>query len=285
MITFLLSLVLGTTLLLSLLTYTLFCYEESNQSGKPLRAYLTLAAQTFLRSVTSEIVILILHPLGLYPRLWKDPTDGKDLVVLAHGLFHNQSAWILFRRWLHKHGFSTACLSYASWGRQWDETVSLVREDLKSLLARHPDKDVHLVGHSMGGLLLWSVLAQLEDKDCERIKSLVTMGTPFAGSKLSPFGLSSLGRYLQYGGETVRRVTDLPLPAHVRRLALYSPADNMVLPNSALHCKAPCWLEFQTKPVSHVAMLHSREVFQEIHRWISTAYAVETPQAAAQERA
>jgi len=144
---------------------------------------------------------------------------------------------------------------------------------------------VHLVGHSMGGLLLWSALAELEDKDSCRIKSLVTMGTPFAGSKLSPFGLSSLGRYLGYEGETVRRVSGLPLPAHVQRLALYSPTDNMVLPNAALRCKAPGWHELETTPVSHVAMLHSRKVFREGQRWISAACADEKPQAAAQERA
>ena len=269
MITFLLTLFAGTTLVLSLLTYTLFCYEESNQSGKPLPPFLALAAQTFLRSVVSETVILILHPLGLYPRLWKEPTAGRDLVVLTHGLFHNQSAWVLFRRWLRRHGFSTACLSYASWGTQWDETVARVREDIKSLLDRHPDRDVHLIGHSMGGLLLWSALAQLEDRDSVRIKSLVTMGTPFAGSKLSPFALTSLGRYLGYEGETVGRVTTLPLPGHVRRLALHSPADNMVLPNAALRCTAPGWSETQTGPVSHVAMLHSREVFREVAGWIT----------------
>jgi pimeloyl-ACP methyl ester carboxylesterase len=268
MITFLLSVILAITLLLALLTYTLFCYEESNQSGKPLGPFLALAAKTTLRSIASEILILILHPVGLWPRLWKEPTEGKALVILVHGLFHNQSAWVLFRRWLHARGFGAACLSYASWGAQWDETVDAVREDIKNLLARHPDRDVHLVGHSMGGLLLWSALAQLEDKDNGRIKTLVTMGTPFAGSKLSPFALTSLGRYLDFEGQTVRHVTDLPLPAHVRRLALHSPADNMVLPNTALRCSAPGWCEKQTGPVSHVAMLHSREVFREVADWI-----------------
>lgn len=271
MITFLLTLILCTALLLALLTYTLFCYEESNQSGEPIGPFLALAAKTTLRSIASEILILVLHPVGLWPRLWKEPTEGKALVVLAHGLFHNQSAWVIFRRWLHGLGFGTTCLSYASWGRQWDETVAALRDDLKRLLDRHPDRDVHLVGHSMGGLLLWAALAELDDRDQRRVKTLVTMGTPFAGSKLSPFALSSLGRYLGYQGQTVRQVTDLPLPAHVRRLALSSPADNMVLPNTALRCAAPGWCEKKTGPVSHVAMLHSREVFREVADWIQKA--------------
>lgn len=284
MITFLLTILLTAILILALLTYTLYCYEEANQTGKPLGPFLALAGKTALRSILSEIIILVLHPLGLWPRLWKKPAGGRDLVVLAHGLFHNQSAWILFRSWLQSHGFAPVCLSYASWGAEWNETVDALREDLKALLAKHPDREVHLVGHSMGGLLLWSALAQLDDKDSQRIKSLVTMGTPFDGSKLSPFALTSLGRYLGYQSETVRAVTKLPLPSHVRRLALHSPADNMVLPNAALRCKAPGWMELETRPVSHVAMLHSREVFREVRNWISTTCADERPQAAAQER-
>lgn len=268
MITFLLTFILATVLLLALLTYTLYCYEECNQSGKPLGPCLAVAARTSLRSIASEILILILHPAGLWPGLWKEPTKGKALVILVHGLFHNQGAWVLFRRWLHARGFGTACLSYASWGAQWDETVAAVRQDLENLLAEHPDRDVHLVGHSMGGLLLWAALAQLGDRDGARIRTLVTMGTPFSGSKLSPFALTSLGRYLGYGGETVRQVTDQPLPGHVRRLALYSLADNMVLPNSALRCASPDWCEKQTGPISHVAMVHSREVFRDVAEWI-----------------
>jgi hypothetical protein len=54
----------------------------------------------------------------------------------------------------------------------------------------------------------------------------------------------------------------------VRRLAIYSPADNMVLPNTALRCPAPGWNESQTGPISHVAMLHSRETFQAVMNWI-----------------
>jgi hypothetical protein len=58
MITFLLTVILATVLLLALLTYTLYCYEESNQSGKPLGPCLALAAKTTLRSIASEILIL-----------------------------------------------------------------------------------------------------------------------------------------------------------------------------------------------------------------------------------
>ncbi len=250
----------------TLLSYTLYCYEEANQSGRPLSPFLAMTARTVLHSVVSELLIVVLHPLGLWPGLWTKPASGGPIVFLVHGLFHNQGAWILFRRRLHARGLTTACHGYASWGTDWNSTVDTLEKHLTELLRENPERDIHLIGHSMGGLLLRSVLSRNPDP---RIRTLVTMGTPFGGSKLWPFAFSSLGRYLAHGGETVRKIAALPTPGHVRALALRSPADNMVLPNSALHCRLPGWEERETAPVSHVAMLHSRKVFDEALAWIT----------------
>ena len=265
MITFLLLALAGLVGIVTLLTYTIYSYEETNQSGRPLAPFLAMAGRTALRSVASEMAIVALHPLGLWPGLWSKATPGSPLVVLVHGLFHNPAAWILFRRRLHAQGFGTACFRYASWGSRWEETVAGLTAYLTKILEENPDRPVHLVGHSLGGLLLRCALAQAPDP---RIRTLVTLGTPYWGSKLSPFALSSLGRELTYRGETVTRVAALPTPAGVRCLALYSPADNMVLPNAALHCGLQGWEERQTRPVSHVAMLHSRDVFDETLGWM-----------------
>lgn len=268
MIALLLTIVVGFTLLLTLLTYTLYCYEECNRTGRPLSRILPLAARTSLRSIVSEMLIIVLHPTGLWPGLWSRPTRGKDLVVLVHGLFHNPSAWVLFRRRLQAHGHATACFGYASWGADWDEIVGKLRSYLHDLLRTDPEREVHLVGHSLGGLLLCAALDGMED--AWRIRSLVTLGAPFRGSKLSPFALSSLGRYLGYDGEAADRLAAVRLPEHVRRLALRSPADNMVLPNSALRCPLPGWEERECPPVSHVAMLHSASVSREVQDWIDS---------------
>lgn len=265
MITFLLLALVGFVGIVTLLTYTLYCYEETNQSGQPLAPFLAMAGRTALRSAASELAIVALHPLGLWPGLWSKPTQDRPLVVLVHGLFHNPGAWILFRHRLRAKGFGTACFGYPSWAVQWDETVAGLTTYLTKILAENPERPVHLVGHSLGGLLLRCALAQMPDP---RIRTLVTLGTPYGGSKLSPFALSSLGRYLAYGGETVTRIAALPTPAGVRCLALYSPADNMVMPNSALRCGLQDWEERQTRPVSHVAMLHSKDVFDEALEWM-----------------
>lgn len=266
MILSLLLILAGFVGIVTLLTYTLYCYEETNRSGRPLAPFLAMAGRTALRSVASELAIVALHPLGLWPGLWSRPTGGRPLVILVHGLFHNPGAWALFRRRLHARGCATACFAYASWGSDWESAVENLKRYLKDMSRSRPGEDMHLVGHSMGGLLLRCALADLDEP---RIRTLVTIGTPFEGSKLSPFALSSLGRYLRYRGETVSRIATLPTPDQVRCLALRSPADNMVLPNSALRCGLPGWEEKETRPVSHVSMLHSLEVFTETAAWIA----------------
>jgi len=142
----------------TLLSYTLYCYEEANQSGRPLSPFLAMTARTVLHSVVSELLIVVLHPLGLWPGLWTKPASGGPIVFLVHGLFHNQGAWILFRRRLHARGLTTACHGYASWGTDWNSTVDTLEKHLTELLRENPERDIHLIGHSMGGLLLRSVL-------------------------------------------------------------------------------------------------------------------------------
>jgi pimeloyl-ACP methyl ester carboxylesterase len=267
MITVLLSLLVAFPLVATLLTYTLFCYEEANRTQAPLSRVLPLAARAALGGFVSETLILLLHPVGLRPGLWREPTRGQGLVVMVHGLFHNPGAWILARRRLHALGLGTACFSYPSWNTDWDSTVTNLKNYLDEVIRSHPDQDIHLLGHSMGGLLLCAALPRVANAG--PVRSLVTLGTPYGGSKLAPFALNSLGRHLRPEQDTMARATAQPIPTHVRCLALRSPADNMVLPNTALHSPLPGCTQRETGPVSHVAMLHSKEVFQEVAGWIA----------------
>ena len=255
--------VLLVALSVNVLSYTFFCYEEANQRGHSLAPLAGMAVRSIARSVWSEMLILVLHPLGMYPRLWRAPSSARGpLVILVHGLFHNPSAWLFFRPQLHRNGFATACFGYSSWGPDFETTVAELRAYVLELIAENPEREIHLVGHSMGGLLLRAAVAYLEPG--HPIRSLTTLGTPFRGSKLAPFALHSIGRFLCYECPTVRQVAALPFPAAIQGLCLFSPADDMVLPHVALRCTLPGWIEEETAAISHVAMLMSRSVRERV---------------------
>lgn len=246
----------------TLLTYTIYCYEEANEQNAPVQSFLLPALRTALRSVVSETIILICHPLGFFPILRKEcGKKEQPLVVLAHGLFHNPAAWIFFGLILRRQGFATICLQYPSFGQNLETTVENIRQSLEHIINAYPSRPIHLIGHSLGGLLLRAAVADMPPKT---IRTLTTLGTPFGGSKLSVFTLSSLGQYLRWNGPDVTAIRKKNFPQHVKGLCLYSPVDNMVLPNRALHCELTNWTKKATQPISHVAMLFSRKVIQEV---------------------
>lgn len=271
LLTFLAAFVLGLSALGILIGSILFCYEESNRTGQPVIPLLRLCLRVAPRGIAAQAAVCCLFPLGLWADLWRRPTNGKDLVIMVHGLFHNAGAWISFRRRFHAKGYATACFSYASWGTDLEEITRELQEYLREMAERNPGRNIHLIGHSLGGLLLRASLGGMDVP--KNVRSLITLGTPFGGSKLAPFALHSLGRYLHYNGEAIRRLAALPHPAHVRALALRSPADYMVLPGDALRCAVPGWREKETAPVGHVAMLYAGSVFEETEQWIRTTQA------------
>lgn len=266
MTTLLVTLLVGLPLLVALLTYTLFCYEETNSSGRTFKTLLPDILPTIFKSYMSEVMILCLHPLGLWPALWSRPSDNRPVVVLVHGLFHNPSGWIVFRRRLLARGYTVACFSYASWGTDMARVEARLARYLQDIFESCPDRPIHLVGHSLGGLLLRGVLGATDVP--AQVQTLVTLGTPFGGSKLSTFAFNSLGHDLQYDGPLIRDMACRPFPAHVRLLALRAPADNMVLPNAALGCNVAGCTERLTAHTSHLGMLYSRPVFHEVAQWI-----------------
>lgn len=259
--TLLFILLIAPPLLSTILSYTLFLYEESNRTGEPLKNFRKPVLTAIRRSFVNDTMIFwLLFPGLLLTRRWRKPTPGQDLVILVHGLFHNPSAWLHFRRWFKHNDFSTVCLHYSSWRTDFDSVSIRVRQDIESLAAAYPERRIHLVGHSLGGLVLRTVLGQMAHIP-ESIQTLTTIGTPFNGSKLSPFALSSLGRYLTCNGETVRASAALPWPHGIRGLALYSPTDNLVLPASSLTQTPAGWTTQLTRSVSHPGMLYDRSIF------------------------
>ena len=67
--------------------------------------------------------------------------------------------------------------------------------DLKRFLDREvPTGPVHLIGHSMGGLDARYLISQLDMAD--RVKSLVTVGTPHRGTAFADWGLKRLARFV-----------------------------------------------------------------------------------------
>jgi len=103
---------------------------------------------------------------------------GGETVVLVHGIWFNGTEMALLRSRLRQAGFEPRQFSYPSLAGTVEQNTDLLARFLESL-----DGVVHLVGHSLGGLLVRSLLARhLPAWSGGRA---VTLGTPHHGSEVA----------------------------------------------------------------------------------------------------
>ena len=105
-------------------------------------------------------------------------TDSSDAIVLIHGLWMHGIVMEPLRRRLQKrHGFIVHNFSYPSVTQGVAENVASLREFINQFAA----PQVHLVGHSLGGVLALKVSAHMPASQPGKI---VCMGAPLRGSSI-----------------------------------------------------------------------------------------------------
>ncbi len=219
-----------------------------------------------LNSAWSIVLVVLAYPLGWLPaRASRLPQGtapgGLPPVLLTHGLYHNTSAWFLFRRRFQRAGFrDVRTYSYPSFFRPFAAIVDGLVQTALCAAQASPTGTVLLVGHSLGGLVIRAACANVALSG--RVAGIVTLGAPHQGSTLAGLlAVGRLGRGLAPGGEVLEHVRQLPGCA-VPALSLYSPTDSMVLPLSGSFLeereKQAGWTEECLSPVSHVGLLHAR---------------------------
>ncbi|NHZ46911.1 esterase/lipase family protein [Nitratidesulfovibrio liaohensis] len=185
------------------------------------------------------------------------PRPDMPPVLLIHGLYHNVTAWALYRRWLMEAGFTRVyCHGYSSWHTEFGLLVDELDEAVRDLRAAHPGERPLLMGHSLGGLLIRGWLADAANQ--QLVAGAVTLGTPHQGSTLARLGAGRLARSLTFRGALIRELEATEAPSDVPCVALYSPIDNMVVPQEGLHVTTPGWTLRASPAVSHIWMLWDR---------------------------
>ena len=249
----------------SALTYTFFWYESicnphpAHRRACPGgRGLLWCVAVGFLTSVSSQLMVYLSYPFGFARRLWKPSPSAKCThppVLMVHGLYHNASAWYLYKWWLRRRGYEKVfSWSYNTIKYDFWELADQLRDVVREAAGLCGGEPVILMGHSMGGLLVRAAIADPET--AESVSAAVLLGTPNQGSKLAALALGRLGRSIFHGGPLIERLNAMPSPMKMPKLNLYSPLDNMVLPTSSLEVPERGWIQAETAPISHVSMLY-----------------------------
>lgn len=111
--------------------------------------------------------------------------SGTRRVVCLHGIWMLGAGMMYVRHRLdNDNGFLTDLFSYAP----VTDTLNDVANKLADFIASSGDAPTHLVGHSLGGVVVLRMLALRPDIDVERV---VCLGSPLCGSRAA-FHLSQL---------------------------------------------------------------------------------------------
>ena len=206
-----------------------------------------------------------------------DSGTSKEAVVLAHGLWTNARVLMFQRRWLASLGLAVTAISYPSWSQGLAENAGR----LAKFVAATPGESVHIVAHSLGGLVALKLLA---DEREPRLRRVVLMGTPCAGSHCASVALATPGIALLVG-QTYRdwcRLPPVTLPAGVEigviagnlalglgRLfpGLKAPNDGMIRVEETRLEAAKDRIEL---PVCHTGMLVSRACTRQVACFLRT---------------
>lgn len=108
-------------------------------------------------------------------------SNPNGCVVLLHGLAGSHWNWLGMSALLQRNGYHVLAANYPSRAQTIEQSAQVIVSALTACQQQHA-APVHLVGHSLGGLLIRQYLQQYGDAGIGRV---VMLGTPNHGTELS----------------------------------------------------------------------------------------------------
>ena len=181
-------------------------------------------------------------------------------MLLVHGLGGSRSSWSAVAQTLSARGLTVDAVAYAPLGPSVAQLADQLVAEVARILSRTGAAKVHLVGHSLGGVVIAQAIA---DGGLDGlVDTVVTLGSPFGGSPWAgvlPF--VEIVRALRPGSQLLQRLASTPIPDGVRWLAVTAALDIIVpgLRSVPSHARAE---SIRVNGVGHLGMLRSSEVIE-----------------------
>ncbi len=103
-------------------------------------------------------------------------SKNDEAVVLIHGLWMQAWTWYAFRRYFMAKGMRVYRFAYPTSGQDFDKSS----RNLAAFVNSRPEQTIHLVGHSMGGLL-----AAKTEPNIRKNGKMVMLASPINGSDVA----------------------------------------------------------------------------------------------------
>jgi hypothetical protein len=199
-----------------------------------------------LKATVLELAILaghvLLYPAGIIqerrgpacplpePGATPLPARAKPPVVLLHGFIDNRSVFVLLRRNLAQHGRNRVeSLNYSPLTCDIRTAAELLGRHIEEICERTGSSRVDVVGHSLGGLIARYYVQRLGGD--LRVRTLVTLGTPHAGTRVAPLANAHpIVRQMRPGSELIEELSSPAPGCRTRFISFWSDLDHLMDP-------------------------------------------------------
>ncbi|MEM7583301.1 MAG: alpha/beta fold hydrolase [Acidobacteriota bacterium] len=183
-------------------------------------------------------------------------------VLCIHGYLRNGTCMWGYRRALARRGRSTAAVSMGRPLRTIEDYVPPVANALRNLTAAHPGEQIDIIAHSMGGVVLRSVLAT-EPELAAAVHRIVTLGSPHRGTA-AVAGLPGVRETRQLNPQSafVHQLPDFRTSVpQAEVVTVAAELDFVVYPRDTSHLEGSETLDL---PTSHPGLLTERPVIERV---------------------
>ncbi|GAA4934875.1 alpha/beta hydrolase family protein [Actinomycetospora succinea] len=203
-----------------------------------------------------------------------DMESSTTPVLLVHGIVDNRSIFALLARALRRRGFGVVHAINFSVLTAFTGDIREAARDLghhvERLCASTGADRVHIVGHSLGGLIARYYVQRLGGD--ARVDTLVTLGTPHEGSLIAHvLPPTRVPMQLQPGSDLLRELEEPAPGCRTRFLAVWSRQDQLIIPQRAARLTHPDLqvTEVELEHVGHLSMTIDADVVHLVTRLLS----------------
>lgn len=196
--------------------------------------------------------------------LASDVAAAATPIVLVHGIVDNRTIFALLRRGLRRRGFG--CIRSFSYGPHTGDvrqTAAALGEFVQEICEQTGADKVHIVGHSLGGLIA-RYYAQTGGH--ARVESVVTLGSPHHGTAAAWLVPLPVVRQLLPDSDVMAELSQPAPDCATRFLVFYSDVDQLIIPAHHARLEHPDLAveNILVRGVGHLSLPINRRIVHQI---------------------
>jgi triacylglycerol lipase len=160
-------------------------------------------------------------------------------ILLVHGFIENHAIFAVMERALRRRGFQRlTAYDYGLLTHSIPRAAIRLGETIEKLATHSGYQRIHVIGHSLGGLITRYYVQRLGGDSC--VHTLVTLGTPHQGTQLAwAAPLLPLVRQLTPSSPIIQELAEPAPGCRTRFIAFHSNIDPVIVPSGNARLEHP----------------------------------------------